>query len=224
MEPPVSQHSPRRAVSDAAKADRRELILATAAELFTHIGFRDLSMSLIARRVGLAKGTLYLYFPTKEALFLALYQRELAAWMDAVTTGLDSLPRGDGARLAGLLVDSLDSSPQLPALASLLHTVLERNIPFDEALAFRRALLQRSAPLAEGLESRLDFLAAGDGMRLLLRWHGLLLGCWQAATPAPVARKALEQPGLEELRMDFTEELENMLVLLLEGWRQVYAG
>lgn len=210
----------RRARSRADREDRREAILDAAASLFDRIGFRDLSMSLLAERSGVAKGTLYLYFPTKEAVFLALYQREMTAWFMAVSAAIPELPQDDHHRLAGLLVDAVESRPQLPALASLLHTVLERNIPFEDALAFKRELLASTQALAGVLENRVEFLGEGGGLRLLLRVHALLIGTWQAATPAPIARRVLDEPGMEDLRIDFSEEFENSLVLLLEGWRR----
>ena len=210
----------KRATSRAAREDRRDAILDAAAGLFARIGFRDISMALLAERSGVAKGTLYLYFPTKEAVFLDLYGREMEAWFDQVEQRIDDIPANDHHRLAGLLVDAVVARPQLPALASLLHTVLERNIPFEVALAFKQALLDRSRALGIRLENSMEFLGSGDGLRLLLRTNALMLGNWQASTPAPITRKVLDEPGMEDLRIDFSEEFENTLVLLLEGWRR----
>ena len=213
-----------RAFSADAKAERSQEILDAAAELFERIGFREVSMSLLAERAGVAKGTLYLYFPTKEAVYLALYRSEMAKWFSAVNSGLPTLPDRTTQKLAGLLVDNVAARPRLPALAALLHTVLERNIPFDDALAFKQELAGRLAPLAAALETTFDFLGEGDGQRLLLRFHALVIGCWQSATPAPVVRRVLEREELAGFRMDFSEELENTLVLLLEGWRHAGGG
>jgi AcrR family transcriptional regulator len=61
-----------------AKESKREAILASALELFNRNGFRGTSMEAIARRAGLAKGTVYLYFPGKEALFAHLVEENLS--------------------------------------------------------------------------------------------------------------------------------------------------
>ncbi len=55
--------------------DKRELILDAALELFRVRGFRRTSMEDIAEAAEIAKGTLYLYFRSKEELFAALSQR-----------------------------------------------------------------------------------------------------------------------------------------------------
>ncbi len=56
---------------------KREAILAAAVTLFGRYGYRRTAMDEIAREAGIAKGTVYLYFPTKEALFRALSQQTL---------------------------------------------------------------------------------------------------------------------------------------------------
>lgn len=53
-------------------------ILDAAQQLFAAFGFRRTSMDDIARAAGVAKGTLYLYFDGKEAVFRAVHARTLA--------------------------------------------------------------------------------------------------------------------------------------------------
>lgn len=213
-----------RATSAAAKAERRKRILAAAAQAFDRLGYADVSMNWLAERAGVAKGTLYLYFPTKESVFLGVYRRELAGWFDAVDAGLAPLPVNDISRTAGLLIDCLDAWPRVPALAALLHGVLERNIDEHEVLAFRGEFMERLAATGARLEQRLDFLAADDGARLLLRLHAFVIGFWPLANPAPIVRRVTERPAFAAQRVEFSEELENVLVLLLEGWRQKGGG
>ena len=53
------------------KQDRRRAILETAARLFAERGYSECDMERVSDALGLAKGTLYLYFPGKQELFLA---------------------------------------------------------------------------------------------------------------------------------------------------------
>jgi TetR/AcrR family transcriptional regulator, mexJK operon transcriptional repressor len=59
-----------------APDDRRQAILDIAREVFLTEGYADTSMSSIAARLGGSKGTLYNYFPSKEALFVAFMRQE----------------------------------------------------------------------------------------------------------------------------------------------------
>ncbi len=54
---------------------RREEILLAAMEAFATRGFHDANVGEIARRIGVAKGSIFHYFGTKEGLFFAAYVR-----------------------------------------------------------------------------------------------------------------------------------------------------
>lgn len=54
-------------------ADKRRAILDAALRLLARTGLHNTPMSALAREAGVAAGTLYLYFPSKEALINALY-------------------------------------------------------------------------------------------------------------------------------------------------------
>ncbi|MFE1602365.1 TetR/AcrR family transcriptional regulator [Methylobacterium sp. ID0610] len=57
---------------DASESDKRRQILDGAREVFLACGFDGASMGGIAKAAGVSKGTLYVYFDSKEALFEAL--------------------------------------------------------------------------------------------------------------------------------------------------------
>src|SRR6202795_1634431 len=51
---------------------KRERILAAALKLFAHEPYQAVTMDRVAEAAGVAKGTLYLYFPSKDALYLGI--------------------------------------------------------------------------------------------------------------------------------------------------------
>jgi AcrR family transcriptional regulator len=61
----------------ARSAKRREAILSAALEEFSGHGFEAARLEDVARRAGVAKGTIYLYFADKEALFQDLIRWQL---------------------------------------------------------------------------------------------------------------------------------------------------
>ena len=56
----------------ARKGERRDAILAAALDEFSAQGFAAARLEDVAKRAGVAKGTIYLYFHDKEALFQEL--------------------------------------------------------------------------------------------------------------------------------------------------------
>src|SRR5690348_10861502 len=67
-------------------AARREAIIDAALDEFTEKGFAAARMDEIARRAGVAKGTIYLNFSDKEALFEAIVRQEITPLVDAVSS------------------------------------------------------------------------------------------------------------------------------------------
>jgi TetR/AcrR family transcriptional regulator, repressor of fatR-cypB operon len=59
----------------AGKADKREAILKAMLDLIVERGFHDAPMSVLAKRSGASPGVIYHYFPSKDDLIRAVYER-----------------------------------------------------------------------------------------------------------------------------------------------------
>ena len=75
-----------------ASHDKQEAILQTALRLFVERGFFGTPTSLISKEAGVATGTLFFYFRTKEDLIDALYLRVKAEAAEAMCRGLADEP------------------------------------------------------------------------------------------------------------------------------------
>lgn len=207
-----------RARSEAAKAERRAAILAAAADLFASGDIAGIPMAAVAARAGVAKGTPYVYFKTKEELFLALLERDLDDWFGALDAALGyGTGRIQASALTDLFVTSLVERPLLRRLLAVLGTVLEHNVEYERALRFEWRLAGRTSATGSLLERRTVFLRPGDGARLLRHVHALAVGLEQQAEPAPVMRRILEAPGVDVLRVEFEREFRAAVRALLTG-------
>jgi AcrR family transcriptional regulator len=208
-----------RARQEEQKLERRQAILTIARVLFEETPFQALTMAQVADRAGLAKGTLYLYFKSKEELFLALLEDELAEWFHALDRTLAAQPAGlPPGRLAGLIRRSLESRPLLLRLLGILHAVLEQNVEPERVLAFKRMLLAAMATTGAELERVLPHLTEGQGMHLIVRANALVVGLQQVAMPSPMVAAAMrEDPALAVFELDFAQELEVTLTALIAG-------
>lgn len=209
--------SRQRARSPEEKQQRRTQILATALRLWGEHSFTSFTMAEVAAHSGLAKGTLYLYFETKEELLLALLEEQLAAWFDGVDAGLAAEGPWDAGRATALLCAALEQQHALVRLLPIAASILEHNIPPGTARSYKQFLLERSAHSAALLEQRLVFLAPGDGLWLLLQIYALIVGLGQMAEPAPVVRAVLEEAPMAPLRITFAPAFARSLATLLRG-------
>jgi len=91
MSPATLSPANRRARSERSKALRREVLLKAALEQFYQNGYVATRMDDIAADAGFSKGTLYLYFASKEALFEALIAEIALPKIAAFEAGLSQL-------------------------------------------------------------------------------------------------------------------------------------
>src|SRR5438105_5551232 len=75
---------PKRPCDEALWASRREEILQAAVKLFAEHGYAATDTQFLADELGVGKGTLYRYFPSKEDLFLAAADRAMRTMRQAI--------------------------------------------------------------------------------------------------------------------------------------------
>jgi AcrR family transcriptional regulator len=105
--------------SSTAACDRREQILVAATKLFAEHGFADTDTQRLADELGVGKGTLYRYFPSKRELFLAATDRGmrmLVAAIDDSIAEIDDPP----ARIGQVVRSYLTFFANHPELCELL--------------------------------------------------------------------------------------------------------
>ena len=74
-----SEHHDMPKVTSMYKTELKEKIIQAAIESFSQTGYDRTKMEDIARRLGLSKGTIYLYFKSKEDLFVAICEHNIQA-------------------------------------------------------------------------------------------------------------------------------------------------
>ncbi len=195
------------------KAARRAAILKAANELFT-AGTGSLPTAAeIASAAGLAKGTVYLYFRSKEQIFAALL---LEGWSTVMQEGELLFQKTKGNRAVKIavflsaLVAHLEHHPQLLRLDALEYGVLEKNMLQDALIAHKALYTARLEKTGSIIDAALR-LTAGRGLQLLMRTYALTRGLWQSYQDAEhsqmpyVAQSLSVKPFATELHEALTE-------------------
>lgn len=212
----------KRAIHQGQKEERRQAILEAAWRLFQESTYEAVTIAGIAEAMGLAKGTVFLYFKTKEVLFLTLLEQQLLSWFDAVDDDLTNLhdTQQPIPQIAALLCKQLEQRPGLTRLLAILHTLLERNIALEEALHFKYMLKEHFEHTGTLLEVCLPFLRTGQGAHVLLQCDALVIGLWHLSDATPIVRQALQNPDLRMFEVHFSQELSSAIEALLSGLEQ----
>jgi TetR/AcrR family transcriptional regulator len=214
----------RRARTDEQKQERRQALLDAAWALFQDHSYDEISVTGVTKAAGVAKGTFYLYFKTKEELFMAIMEQLFTTFFDQVSDELHQMAerQPEPEEIAKLFQRSLDAQPGLTRLFAILHPVLEQNIDYDTAVGFKRMLLERIVATGNLLESCLLFLRPGEGAEFMLRAYALVIGIQHVSDPAPVIREAIEkEPDLALYNVKFSDEVSETVAIMLRGLEHI---
>ena len=186
---PVQEQAPVAApglgIRAARAAERRDAILAAALEEFAASGFAATRLEDVARRAGVAKGTIYLYFRDKESLF----QELVRAMLSPVIAGIENAQVRDvparmiaemiadifvreifGTRRKDVLRLIITEGARFPKIAEFYyHEVIERVVAAVRAM-LRRAVARGELP-SDALVRFPQLLVSPALMALV--WNGM---------------------------------------------------
>jgi AcrR family transcriptional regulator len=169
---------------EARSSERRAVILTAALDEFAERGFESARLDDVAKRAGIAKGTIYLYFRDKETLF----QELLREMLTPIIGGFEALGQADipAKQLAEHMRDVfvhevfetrrkdvirllISEGRRFPRLAEFYYREVLSRI-FDSL----RAILKRAAARGEVPEALVEFpqLIAAPGLVAIV-WTGL---------------------------------------------------
>ena len=188
---------------DALGVERRGQIVEAAARLWLRDGFDATSVEAIARAAGLAKGTVYLYFPSKEALLTEAVRRySLVPAMEELTRELAGAPFEEAIpRIARELWRRLRE--QAPLIALLLRELPQR--PDTARAFFEQVVLPTNRAFAgyldagvrEGALRPLDSFVAARALVGMLMIFVLTQELYGGRALAPLADEAITDTAAE---------------------------
>ena len=209
-----------RAIHSEDKRERHDAILDAAERVLLQSPERVASVAEVADDAGLAKGTVYLYFPSKEELLLAVHERRIDGFFrDVIALVEGEAPVSIDAMLA-LTHRHLVEPPLFLPLASRCFGLMAHSLPGETAKAFKQRMAARLERAGAGLERHFPTLPAGGGVALLRRSYALILGLWQMSPSAEgdAAHCAVAGPGASPVfAWSYPTELDVALRALWQG-------
>jgi TetR/AcrR family fatty acid metabolism transcriptional regulator len=185
--------------------DKPQAIIDAAIRVFARSGYYNSRVSDIAREAGIASGTIYLYFRTKDEILVTLFREKMAEWVARVREAIAPAPDAVSKirRLVALHFDVLEQNPEL---AEVVQVELRQGQKF-----FRGASVQEITAYFELIGSLLE--------------EGQHAGQIRSDVPVSVATKALfgamDQVAtswvLSKRKYRLTESAEAVATIFLKG-------
>lgn len=208
----------KRARHAGQKAQRRAAILKAADALLEPESCTLPSAAQIAAKSGLAKGTLYIYFTSKEEIYLALLGKGAARWSEGVMEGLSE----DWPNLDHFLqryIAFCVANPKTMFLACMGPLLLERNAGEESVYSYKKGLADTTRQVSELLSVAFPPLSVQQARKLYLHMLVLTSGLWQQTHPPKTVRSVLAREELKAIQLDFEKDLYAALDALWKGFR-----
>lgn len=206
----------KRARGAKEKEIRRKSILTSAVKLYQQNPATLPTTSMIGKDAGVAKGTLYLYFRSKEEIFLAVLEELHLKWLQTFhRTG-----EFDESIMLTLIDNSfgfMEETPLFMQLASMSGSVIEQNVDNKILLTHKNTLAKAIKESARSLSKLVDTLSEEEAAALIMRTYAMLLGLWQLSHPTEKISKVLMSPSLQILRPEFASAARQSLQQLWQA-------
>ena len=117
------------ATDRSERSDKRERILLAAERIFARHGFFAARVSEIAKEAGVADGTIYLYFKSKDDLLISLFERRMQQVNDTLRTAIAKV-KSPRDQLRAFVQAYLQLVHDEPAAAEVLTIELRQSSKF----------------------------------------------------------------------------------------------
>ena len=166
-----------RSLKEKQRQEREALILQAAEDVLVEKGYYETSIDEIASRVGIAKGTVYLHFPSKEDLVVAILERNMQKLVDIIETAAASA-RTNREKLQAVLqvVYGGFFDPRISHLVQLPYTVMSSS-------ELRRVFVEKKGCMRDKWD-RMDVLITS------ILEEGKAAGEFDKTLPTPVMSSA----------------------------------
>jgi AcrR family transcriptional regulator len=130
---------------------RPDEVLDAALELFIEKGFAATRVEDIAKRAGISKGAVYLYFPSKEKILEGIVRRAIVPIAEHALSFVRGY-EGDPRLVITMVMKMLAGKLNDPKLLAIPKVILREALVFPElAEMYRREVLEKVMPVIEGL-------------------------------------------------------------------------
>lgn len=205
-----------RAVKESDKSAKKSQLIKHAANLLHKREFTDLSMEEVAQSAQIAKGTLYLYFQTKEELYLEVLKKDYEEWFKALNDFLIKSKTIDKKIFIRWLLNSLKERPRFLKMLPMSATILEQNVSESCITEYKKLLSSLLTTASVSLCSALHLKSPAEALHLLLQFHIAAVGAWSLGFPNPQVQSVIKNHRLRIFDLDYFDTLEKILLKLAE--------
>lgn len=130
--------------------EKEKIIIEEAKKMFTQIGYKATTMELLANKINIGKGTLYLYFDSKEELLKAIV-KELISYIDNKATEIEQMDISFNEKIMLFIKEMVKFKNEQKMVAKLVYEAEEVG-----SIVVKKYIKQIEDYIIEIIKSKID--------------------------------------------------------------------
>ncbi len=214
-----------RARTEEQVAQRANSILAAAARVFEDVPYDEVTLGVIAGEAGITRTNIYRYFETREAIFLTLYEGDVARWVLEFEVELSHAPTPmEPDQFIDLWTRVVLRQQRLLRLTPLLALSLEKNSSETLYRQFKESTHTMIEKAASLIGPALPALGRDDLFAFFMMHHAMVAGAHPMCHYSEMQRRILATPHLSRLQLDFAAFYKRSMLAYLLGMSRPLPG
>ena len=195
---------------------RKDEIINACAKLYETRGFKEITLKEIGAETTLTRTGLYLYFETKEEIFLALLGREYDAWVDQMQDIMARREAMSREEVAEALARTLTDHPRLLRLLSMNLYEMEANSRPERLTVFKRSFGASLDAVGRLIRKYIPDMDEAARERFLYAFFPFIYGIYPYTSVTDKQKDAMREAGIAYAYQSAYDLTYNCLIKLLE--------
>lgn len=208
---------PRR-LTEEEKKNKEKLIVDTATQMFDEQPYVAVTMSDLAKRCNMAKGSLFRYYATKETIFSKILYNEYAVWAKGEMKALSHIDKFTKESYRAFIKEQthvvVAQRDRLVRLVSIKRAILDKNVAIEVLAEEVEGLRNSIRGIAKMTVQRMDFMTEEDVFKFYEVRHIAVVGAYNLSL-SDANKGALSQLGKV---IDWDVEIEETVWFLTENY------
>ena len=201
--------------SEELTNSRKNEIISACAKLYETMSFKEITLKEIWEKTSCPRTSIYNYFKTKEAIFLAVVQREYELWIRDLEILYQENERMSVNEFAGAVAHTLEKRECLLKLLAMNHYDMEANSRMENLVAFKVAYGNSLRAVSCCLGKFFPSMSVGDIQGFIYAFFPFLFGVYPYTVVTEKQKAAMQEAGVDYVCLSVYEIIDSMVKKLL---------
>jgi AcrR family transcriptional regulator len=198
-------------LTEEEKMVKHDLIFNTAIVMFDESSYGEITMNNLAKRCGIAKGTIFKYYATKETLFTCILYKEYSDWVEEEIKELKKIVIFDCESYIKFIHTQtnnvLNKRNRFVRLTSIKRTILDKNIDVEFFSEKMGNLMDQIKEIARLTNCKMNYVSEDEIYDFYQARHIAIVGAYNLGVSEYNTKRLIEINKKSLVSFDIEESI-----------------